>query len=119
MLGCRYVKIIREIEVVMEDSMRQRLIAGRKRLQEIDEELLDENTVKDLKHFRDISRERANLDPQVAAFDKYQKNEEDYIQDTIAQKLLQQESSKKTKSERNDIYHCPFIQFHCISSRMY
>ena len=77
MLGCRYVKIIREIEVVMEDSMRQRLIAGRKRLQEIDEELLDENTVRDLKHFRNISKERANLEPQVEAFGQYEKNESD------------------------------------------
>ena len=62
----------------MEEGMYQRLIAARKRLAEIDEELANPDTVKDLKHFRDISRERANLDPQVAAFDKYQKNEEDY-----------------------------------------
>ena len=61
----------------MEDSMRQRLIAGRKRLQEIDEELLDENTVRDLKHFREISKERANLEPQVEAFGQYEKNESD------------------------------------------
>ena len=61
----------------MEDSMRQRLIAGRKRLQEIDEELLDENTVRDLKHFRNISKERANLEPQVEAFGQYEKNESD------------------------------------------
>ena len=62
----------------MEEGMYQRLLAARKRLAEIDEELSNPDTVKDLKHFRDISRERANLDPQVAAFDKYQKNEEDY-----------------------------------------
>ena len=62
----------------MEETMLQRLSAARKRLTEIDEELLDENTMKDLKHFRDISKERANLEPQVAAFDKYQKNEADY-----------------------------------------
>ena len=62
----------------MEETMLQRLIASRKRLAEIDEELLDENTMKDLKHFRDISKERATLEPQVEAFDKYQKNEADY-----------------------------------------
>ena len=39
----------------MEDSMYQRLIAARKRLQEIDEELLNPDTMKDLKHFREIS----------------------------------------------------------------
>ena len=62
----------------MEESMLQRLLAAKKRLAEIDEELLDENTMKDLKHFRDISKERATLEPQVEAFDKYQKNEADY-----------------------------------------
>ena len=62
----------------MEESMLQRLLAAKKRLAEIDEELLDENTIKDLKHFRDISKERAVLEPQVEAFDKYQKNEADY-----------------------------------------
>ena len=62
----------------MEENMFQRLVTAKKRLQEIDEELSNPDTVKDLKHFRDISRERAVLDPQVEAFDKYQKNEEDY-----------------------------------------
>ena len=59
----------------MEESMYQRLIAARKRLQDIDEELLDPNTMKDLKHFRDISKERAALAEQVEVFDRYQKNE--------------------------------------------
>lgn len=59
----------------MEESMYQRLVASRERLKEIDELLLDENTMKDMKLFRDISKERATLEPQVEAFDKYQKNE--------------------------------------------
>ena len=62
---------------VMEESMFQRLNVACKRLEEIDKELLDENTMKDIKHFRDISKERANLEPQVEAFHKYLKNEED------------------------------------------
>ena len=49
----------------MEDSMRQRLEVAIKRLAEIDEELTSENVMKDLAYFRDISKERANLDPQV------------------------------------------------------
>ena len=45
----------------MEDNMLQRLNVAEKRLEEIDKELLDENTMKDIKHFRDISKERAVL----------------------------------------------------------
>ena len=59
----------------MEDSMRQRLEVAIKRLAEIDEELASENVMKDLAHFRDISKERANLDPQVETYNKYKKNE--------------------------------------------
>ena len=62
----------------MEDSMYQRLLAGKKRLQEIDEELLNPETMKDRKYFRDISKERAALAEQVEVFEKYQKNESDY-----------------------------------------
>ena len=58
--------------------MYQRLLAARKRLAEIDEELLNPETMKDRKYFRDISKERATLAAQVEVFDKYQKNEEDY-----------------------------------------
>ena len=61
----------------MEESMFQRLNVAMKRLEEIDQELLDENTMKDIKHFRDISKERAVLEPQVEAFHKYQKNQAD------------------------------------------
>ena len=57
--------------------MFQRLNVACKRLEEIDKELLDENTMKDIKHFRDISKERAVLEPQVIAFNKYLKNESD------------------------------------------
>ena len=61
----------------MEESMRQRLIAAEKRLKEIDEELVSEDIMKNISKFREISKERANLDPQVAAFNQYNKNEED------------------------------------------
>ena len=57
--------------------MRQRLIAAEKRLKDIDEELLSPDIMKDIAHFREISKERANLEPQVEAFQKYLKNEED------------------------------------------
>ena len=57
----------------MEEGMFQRLTVASKRLEEIDQELLDENTMKDIKHFREISKERAVLEPQVEAFNRYQK----------------------------------------------
>lgn len=61
----------------MEDSMRQRLQVAVKRLDEIDQELLKDDIMKDIAHFREISKERANIEPQVEAFKQYLKNEED------------------------------------------
>ncbi len=59
--------------------MRQRLIVATKRLKEIDEELISPDIMKDIAHFREISKERADLDPQVEAFNRYLKNEEDIL----------------------------------------
>ena len=59
--------------------MRQRLIAAEKRLKDIDEELLSPDIMKDIAHFREISKERAVLEPQVEAFHQYLKNEEDIL----------------------------------------
>ena len=63
----------------MEESMRQRLEVAIKRLAEIDAELLRDDIMKDLAHFRDISKERANLEPQVENYNQYKKNEEEII----------------------------------------
>ena len=63
----------------MEESMRQRLIASEKRLKEIDEELISPDIMKDIAHFREISKERAVLEPQVEAFLQYLKNEEEIL----------------------------------------
>ena len=57
--------------------MRARLIAAEKRLQEIDDELMSPDIMKDIAHFRELSKERAVLDPQVEAFKRYVKNEEE------------------------------------------
>ena len=59
--------------------MRQRLIAAEKRLKEIDEELISPDIMKDIAHFREISKERAVLEPQVEAFLQYLKNEEEIL----------------------------------------
>ena len=59
----------------MDQNMYLRLVAARKRLAEIDEELMDENVTRDLRHFKEISKERANIEPQVELFNRYQKLE--------------------------------------------
>ena len=61
----------------MEESMYQRLEVGEKRLTEIDLELSKDDVMKDIKHFKDISKERSVLEPQVEAFRQYKKNIED------------------------------------------
>ena len=55
----------------MEESMYQRLIAAEKRLKEIDEELVSEDIMKNIARFKEISKERAYLDPQVEAFKRF------------------------------------------------
>lgn len=59
----------------MEEIMYQRLVIAEKRLKEIDDELASDNAVKDIRRFKEISKERAVLDPQVTAFLQYKKNE--------------------------------------------
>lgn len=66
----------------MEESMRNRLEVAIKRLEEIDRELMDENIMKDIKHFREISKERANIEPQVTSYLSYKKLEEN-LKDAI------------------------------------
>lgn len=60
--------------------MFERLKAAKTRLSEIDKELLDENIMNDLTHFREISKERSNLEPQVETFNLYIKDEEEFKQ---------------------------------------
>ena len=61
----------------MEESMYQRLKAAEKRLAEIDEELMDENVTRNLHHFKEISKERSVLEPQVELFHRYNKLQSD------------------------------------------
>ena len=63
----------------MDESMRNRLEVACKRLVDIDKELVSEDIMKDISHFREISKERSILEPQVEAYQKYIKNEEDII----------------------------------------
>ncbi len=83
----------------MEQSMYQRLVAAKKRLAEIDEELSNEGVTKDLNHFREITKERAVLDPQVEAFDRFLKMEEDKKEAQIMANDSDHEISEMGKEE--------------------
>ena len=61
----------------MDEALKKRLEITKSRLAEIDVQLLEENVTKDIKLFRDLSKERANLEPIVEAYDKYLKLESD------------------------------------------
>lgn len=56
---------------LMENSMLKRLEATEVRLAEVDKELMDENVMKDMRRFRDLSKERASLEPVVEGYKKY------------------------------------------------
>ena len=83
----------------MEESMRQRLELAVKRLAEIDEELSSENVMKDMAHFRDISKERAVLDPQVEAFNLFKKNEAEIVEAKVMAEDSDPELSEMGKEE--------------------
>ena len=87
----------------MEDSMYQRLETAKKRLQEIDELLLLESTLKDRKLFRDISKERAYLEPQVKAFEKYKKNQSDYEEAMVMSNEADSELAEMGREEMKRI----------------
>lgn len=66
----------------MDKNMYDRLVATQKRLEEIDNLLLDENVVRDTNKFRDLNIERSDLDPIVIKFKEYlyaEKNKEDAL----------------------------------------
>ena len=57
--------------------MRNRLVASEKRLKEIDDNLLKEETIRNKKLFRDLSKERAYLDEVLDMYHRYLKMEAD------------------------------------------
>lgn len=57
----------------MDSAMLKRLEVTAERLQEIDKELCDENVTRDIKRFRDLSRERSNIEPVVENYKRYLK----------------------------------------------
>ena len=61
--------------------MLKRLEATKIRLGEIDQELMDEKVTSDIRRFRELSKERANLEPIVDEYEKYLKISSD-LKDT-------------------------------------
>ncbi|MDY0344969.1 MAG: peptide chain release factor 1 [Bacilli bacterium] len=57
----------------MEDSMIKRLDATKKRLAEIDEELANEYVMRDISHFKSLSKERSNIADICDKYDEYAK----------------------------------------------
>ena len=76
----------------MEEIMFERLNSAKKRLAEIDNQLMDENIAKDINIFKNLSKERANLEPQVSKFNEYLKTIED-----------KQQAFEMSKDNDNDI----------------
>lgn len=66
----------------MDKNMRDRLITSEKRLNEIDDLLLKEETTRDMNKFRDLNIERSELDPIVQKFHDFlyaEKNKNDAL----------------------------------------
>ena len=61
----------------MEEKLHSRLETTETRLAEIDKLLMDESTMKDMKLFRDLSKERANIAPVVEKYEIYKKATQD------------------------------------------
>lgn len=59
----------------MKPSMRLRLEQLQRRLEEVDAILSQPETANDMKQFRQLSRERSELEPVVTAFERYVQNE--------------------------------------------
>ncbi len=74
------------ITSVMDSAMLKRLEVTKTRLQEIDDELSSSEAMVDMKRFKDISKERANLEPIVNCYEKYLKLEQD-LKDSQAMML--------------------------------
>ena len=88
---------------VMEQVLKKRLEVSKERLAQIDEELADENITRDIKKFREISKERANLEPVVDAFVKYEKLESDLTDAEIMAKDSDEEIAFFGKEEHRRI----------------
>jgi peptide chain release factor 1 len=58
-------------EMMMEESMLRRLEVTKKRLAEIEQELANENVVRDINRFKELSREQSNISEICDKYDEY------------------------------------------------
>ena len=91
------------IFVIMENALLKRLEVSKERLAQIDQELLDENIMRDMKKFKELNKERANLEPVVEAFDKYQKLSSDLEEALLMSNEADSELSALGKEEHKRI----------------
>ena len=91
------------IFVIMENALLKRLEVSKERLAQIDQELLDENIMRDMKKFKELNKERANLEPVVEAFDKYQKLASDLEEALLMSNEADAELSALGKEEHKRI----------------
>ncbi len=84
----------------MEESMRKRLEVTQARLTQIEEELADEKVAEDLSKLTKLTKERASLDPIVARFREYLKNEENYKDSFALEESGDEEMVELAKEER-------------------
>ena len=87
----------------MENALLKRLEVSKERLAQIDQELLDENIMRDMKKFKELNKERANLEPVVEAFDKYQKLASDLEEALLMSNEADAELSALGKEEHKRI----------------
>jgi len=80
----------------MKPSMKSRLEQLARRLEEIDAMLAQPEIANDMKQYRQLSRERSELDPVVAAFGEFVQAEEELLQ---ARELLSDPDMKAMASE--------------------
>ncbi len=87
----------------MEDVLRNRLETTKKRLSEIDEELLKPDITSDLDYFRDISVERSQIEEVVEKYNEYLKLEEDLESSLILMDDKDEEIAEFAKKQHKEI----------------
>ena len=83
----------------MEESMLKRLEITAKRYQELNEKLVEENVTNDMKLFRELSKEHANLEPIVEKYDEYKRASSDLEDSILMSNDSDPEISELGKSE--------------------
>ena len=84
----------------MEESMRKRLEVTQARFTQIEEELANEKVAEDLSKLTKLTKERASLEPIVAKFKEYLKNEANYQDSFTLEESGDEEMIELAKEER-------------------